>query len=638
MKYFSSAVIDMPRAAKILVVLSVDICLCVVSVYLAFYLRLGEFIAPSKSILTASFIAALFALPIFVTLGLYRSVFRFSGWSSILTITKAATIFGALYAFLFTVVSIDGVPRTIGIIQPILLLLMVAASRGLANIWLSDFHRNLLGKKIRRRTLIYGAGVAGRELARALAGSQEIELVGYLDDNEKLHGHMLDRQIVYKPSDLPRLVKKLNISDVLLAIPSVGRQRRNQILHDIKQSHVSIRSLPSVSDLAQGKVEVSNIRELDIEDLLGRDTMLPNHKLLSKNIAGKIVLVTGAGGSIGSELCRQIISIKPDKLLLVDQCEHALYNVYEDLSNKGFNGRIYPLIGSVQDRSRVNEIISLWRPDTIYHAAAFKHVPLVEHNATEGLKNNVFSTIILAQASIDNQVSNFVLVSSDKAVRPTNVMGASKRLSEMVVQALAKTCGQTKFCMVRFGNVLGSSGSVVPKFREQIKKGGPITLTHPEITRFFMTIPEAAQLVIQAGSMAKGGDVFVLDMGEPIKIIDLARRMIELSGLTVQNNENPEGDIEISITKLRPGEKLYEELLIGRDPKKTLHPKIMKAHEPALDWQELERELDHMSDLLKENRIKPVYELLKKLVTDYQPEKEIVDWVYVAKTRDADVL
>jgi FlaA1/EpsC-like NDP-sugar epimerase len=424
-------------------------------------------------------------------------------------------------------------------------------------------------------------------------------------------------------------------------MPSIGRKRRNEILSDMRSAHVSVRTLPSVTDLAQGKVSISDLRELDIDDLLGRESVVPNHILLSKNIVNKVVLVTGAGGSIGSELCRQILSVGPESLLLIEQTEFALYAIHQELEEKLADSRtkLVPLLASVQDDQRMHEIMSTWKPDTVYHAAAYKHVPLVEHNPAEGIKNNVLGTLKAAKAAAENGVADFVLVSTDKAVRPTNIMGASKRLAEMVLQALAAnqslSKGSTKFTMVRFGNVLGSSGSVVPKFRQQIRDGGPITLTHPEITRYFMTVPEAAQLVIQAGAMAKGGDVFVLDMGESVKIIDLARRMIELSGLTLKDDQNPDGDIGIEVTGLRPGEKLYEELLIGDNPKPTSHPRIMKANEDFIAWSDLEAKLGSLEVALNVNDVSLIRAMMQQLVAGYTPSDAIVDWVYMEQEAEA---
>jgi FlaA1/EpsC-like NDP-sugar epimerase len=395
-----------------------------------------------------------------------------------------------------------------------------------------------------------------------------------------------------------------------------------------------------VTDLAQGKVSISDLRELDIDDLLGREAVMPNHILMAMNVRSKVVMVTGAGGSIGSELCRQILAVGPSKLLLIDQSEFALYAIHQELEEKMAERDIVlvPLLASVQHDDRMREIMTTWRPDTVYHAAAYKHVPLVEHNPAEGIMNNVMGTLRTAQVAAEVGVSDFVLISTDKAVRPTNIMGASKRLAEMALQALAATKPKTKFSMVRFGNVLGSSGSVVPKFRQQIRDGGPITLTHPDITRYFMTIPEASQLVIQAGAMAKGGDVFVLDMGEPVRIVDLAHRMVELSGLTVKDEQNPEGDIEIEITGLRPGEKLFEELLIGDNPKPTTHSRIMKAHEEFMPWHVLSDKLKALEMALKVNDVSVIRLMLLQLVTGYAPSDDIVDWVYLEQEAEAQAL
>ena len=512
-----------------------DTSLIILSVWLAYYLRLGEFISLSNKALISVTTSIIFALPIFIISGLYRAIFRYSGWPALLTVARAIFIYGLLYASIFTAIGIAGVPRTIGIIQPILLLLFVGASRALARLWLSEQYQILLKKAKQPKFLIYGAGESGRQLARAMSGNQEMQVVGFLDDDNSLHGHVLNGQTIYNPADLSKLAKALNIKNVLLAMPSINRKRKNEILNQIQEVQVSVRTLPTVSDLAKGKVTISDLKELDIDDLLGREAVVPNQILLAKNITNKIVMVTGSGGSIGSELCRQIIELRPKKLLLVEQNEFALYNIHQELESKKIDAHIIPLLASVREKDRIDKIISTWHPDTLYHAAAYKHVPLVEHNLSEGIKNNVLGTLFTAQAAIKYKVENFVLVSTDKAVRPTNIMGASKRLAEMILQALAAENPSLKLSMVRFGNVLGSSGSVVPKFRQQIKEGGPITITHPEITRFFMTIPEASQLVIQAGAMATSGDVFVLDMGKPVKIIQLAERMIELSGLSIKN-------------------------------------------------------------------------------------------------------
>ncbi len=636
----AAPILALPRAAKRFVALSVDLGLCVVTVWLAFYLRLGEFVALSGTALWAVGASVSIALPIFIVSGLYRAIFRYSGWPALLAVARAVGIYGLLYASVFASIGVAGVPRTVGIIQPILLLLFVGASRALARVWLGDQYLSILKHASRTKILIYGAGNSGRQLAAAMANSHEMQVAGFLDDDDRLCGHVLNGQPVYNPADLDNLVTTLNISDVLLAMPSLSRKRRNEILGQIRLARVAVRTLPSMTDLAQGKVRISDLRELDIDDLLGREPVGPNHILLTKNIVGKVVLVTGAGGSIGSELCRQILAGAPVKLLLIEQSEFALYAIHQELEAKlvGRDIVLLPLLASVQDNERMREIMSTWHPDTVYHAAAYKHVPLVEHNPAEGIKNNVLGTLRTAQAAAEYGVSDFVLISTDKAVRPTNLMGASKRLAEMVLQAMAATNPGTTFSMVRFGNVLGSSGSVVPKFRQQIRDGGPITLTDPDITRYFMTIPEASQLVIQAGAMAKGGDVFVLDMGQSVKIVDLARKMIELSGLTVKDEKNPDGDIEIEISGLRPGEKLYEELLIGDNPRHTSHPRIMKAHEEFIPWADLENKLNTLQMALEVNDVGVIRQMMQQLISGYTPSDEIVDWVHLEQEAEVRAL
>ena len=637
----SVPVLALPRLAKRFVALVVDLSLCVLTVWLAYYLRLGEFISfagPSEwaqGAVWAGVASVGIALPIFVVSGLYRAIFRYSGWPALLAVARAVGIYVLLYASIFTAIGVPGVPRTLGLIQPILLLLFVGASRVLARFWLGGQYQSILKRAARPKVLIYGAGTTGRQLAAAMANSHEMQVAGFLDDDDRLHGHVLNGQPIYNPADLDNLVTTLNVSDVLLAMHSLSRSRRNEILGQVRSARVAVRTLPSVNDLAKGKVSISDLRELDIDDLLGREPVTPNHILLVKNIVGKVVLVTGAGGSIGSELCRQILALNPVKLLLIEQSEFALYTINQELEEKlaGLGGAttpvLVPLLASVQDYGRMREIMSTWHPDTVYHAAAYKHVSLVEHNPAAGIKNNVLGTIRTAQMAAENGVTDFVLISTDKAVRPTSVMGASKRLAEMALQALADTQTDTKFSIVRFGNVLGSSGSVVPKFRQQIRDGGPITLTHFEVTRYFMTIPEAAQLVIQASAMAKGGDVFVLDMGQPVKIMDLARRIVELSGLTVKDDEHPDGDIEIAVTGLYPGEKLYEELLIGDNPKSTLHPRIMKAHEEFIPWAEFETRIKELEMILNVNDVGLIRLMLEQLVIGYNPGDDIVDWVYL---------
>ncbi|MBX3667269.1 MAG: polysaccharide biosynthesis protein [Rhodocyclaceae bacterium] len=611
--------------------MSVDVSLCVLCLWFALYLRLGEFVALSGNTLIAAFVSVALALPLFIVSGLYRAIFRYSGWPALLSVARAVAIYGLAFAAIYTAIGIVDVPRTVGLIQPILLLLTVGATRALARLWLSEHYQRLLSLAALPKALIYGAGSAGRQLAAAMANSYEMRLVGFVDDDERLHGHVLNGLPIYGPADVPGLVTTLNVKSVLLAMPSLGRTRRNEIIERMRNVRVSIRTLPGPIELPSGKLGISDVRELDIDDLLGREPVLPNHLLLARNIQGKVVLVTGAGGSIGGELSRQIVKLGPAILLLVEHSEYALYAIHQELEQKlaASATRLVPLLASVQDRDRMCSIMSAWRPVTVYHAAAYKHVPLVEHNPAEGLRNNVFGTLNSALAAAQCGVCDFVLVSTDKAVRPMNVMGASKRLAEMVLQALAGTQCVTRFAIVRFGNVLGSSGSVVPKFRQQIRDGGPITLTHPEITRYFMTIPEAAQLVIQAGAMAKGGEVFMLDMGEPVRIVELARRMIELSGLSVKDERDPDGDIAIEITGLRPGEKLYEELLIGNDVMPTSHARIVRANEDFLTWRQLEPELQMLDSALRGNDLQALRHLLERLVTGYDPNGGIVDWVWL---------
>ncbi len=648
---FAAPALALPRPVKRGVVLALDTGLCVLSVWLAFYLRTGEWVSLAGPALWAVLAALVLALPIFITSGLYRAIFRYSGMPAMVAVARASLLYGTAYAAIFTFWGVDGVPRTIGLIQPLLLLLLVGASRAAARVWLGGLYHLQLRKAALPQALVYGAGSAGRELAAAMANSPEIRAVGFLDDDDRLHGHVLDGLPIHNPADLAEILNAAPITDVLLALPSASRQRRNDILNKLKPHKVAVRTLPGLSDIATGKVSMSDVRELDIDDLLGREPVKPNGLLLNLNTFGKTVLVTGAGGSIGSELCRQILKTQPKQMLLVEMSEFALYQIHQDLqailAGEQPEVEIVPLLASVCDEVRMHEIMDTWKPHTIYHAAAYKHVPLVEHNPAEGVRNNVWGTRVCAQAAMRSSVRNFVLVSTDKAVRPTNIMGATKRLAEMVLQALAVVNaavagqggrapgGRTTFSMVRFGNVLGSSGSVVPLFREQIKNGGPITLTHPEITRYFMTIPEAAQLVIQAGAMGQGGDVFVLDMGQPVRIIDLARRMVELSGLSVRDELQPDGDIELAVTGLRPGEKLYEELLIGDNPKPTQHPRIMKAHEQFLSWSQLEQKLNALNIAMSVNDVPVIRAMLKDLVSGYQPSGEVVDWVHMALEREA---
>lgn len=635
-----SFLLSLPRRVKQAIAVVTDVLLCVFTVWLTYCLVFNEivnlnFVNPwLHGDDKVMFISASMAIPIFTLAGLYRSVFRYSGWAATRTVVWAVAIYGFIFFAVFTVIGLRNVPRSVGIIQPILLLIFINLSRFVASFWLGKEYRTKFSQTKDLQILIYGAGVAGRELARALKNNTGMQVLGFLDDDKKLQGALIHGLKVYDPADLSKISKKLNVDEVFLALQNIPAQRKLDIFRSMRQLKLAVRTIPAYRDWVDGKVDVTDLRELDINDLLGRETVQPDLQVMSRSISGKVVMVTGAGGSIGSELCRQIVALKPAKLLLVELNEYALYAIHQEVQKNAHSSPIetVPLLASVQDRDKMAEIMAVWSPATVYHAAAYKHVPLVEHNPSEGIKNNVFGTLCTALAAADHGVADFVLVSTDKAVRPTNIMGASKRLAEMCLQALAAERPRTQFSMVRFGNVLGSSGSVVPKFKAQIQEGGPLTLTHPEITRYFMTIPEAAQLVIQAAGMAEGGDVFVLDMGESVKIIDLAKKMLELSGLTVKDENHPDGDIEIKITGLRPGEKLYEELLIGDNPQLTTHPKIMKAHEDFMAWSDLKNELDILNKMLHMNHAIEVVAMMKKLVPEYIPAEKIVDWVYLEKS------
>lgn len=623
-------ILNLPRSTKRALALVVDASFCVLTIWLAFCFRLNDWVALSGIQLLTIPVSLAIALPIFITVGLYRAIFRFMGWAAFIAVIKAVAIYGLAFMAIFTAVSFPGIPRTVGILQPLLLLIAIALSRFTARYFLSEAYNRILKQSSRRNVLIYGAGFEGRQFASVLNQSLDFCLCGYLDDDKNLQGSLIGGVKVFKPEQIVDICGALDISTVLLALPKVDRKRRNDIIEELRGARVAVRTVPNVSELAIGKGQTADMQELDVEDLLGREPVLPNQELLDRNVRGKVVLVTGAAGSIGSELCRGLIKSEPSMLILLDQSEFGLYSLEAELLKHGDScPQIIPLLADVCDETRISKIMQTWKPATIYHAAAYKHVPLVEQNPVEGVKTNVFGTLTVAKAAIDAGASNFILVSTDKAVRPTNVMGATKRLAEMCLQALAADGSQTVLSMVRFGNVLGSSGSVVPLFRRQIHEGGPITLTHQDITRFFMTISEATQLVVQAGAMGTGGDVFVLDMGEPIKIMDLARRMVELSGHTVQDERHPDGDIRIVMTGLRPGEKLYEEMLIGNNPEPTEHLKVMRAREKLLAWPVLKPKLDTLVTTVAGGDAAAVKLLLSELVEDYTPFDKIVDHVFV---------
>jgi len=645
------SLLNLPRPVKRGLVMFCDILIAAFSVWLAFGLRLeqwGHFQGHQWAVLI---VAIGLSFPLFIAFGLYRSIFRYVGSTVLASMARVFIIYTGLFFCVFTLFGVDDVSRSIGIIQPILLFIGIGTSRYFVRHWLGSINNvKQLFQRAKPIALIYGAGSAGRQLAAGLISNKEMLVKGFIDDDPRLQRGTINGIAVYPNIGLQALVHRLDITDVLLAIPSASQGRRSEIIASLNGCGVRVRTLPGLIDLASGRVRISDLHDLDMNDLLGRAVVPPEVELLEKNIRNQVVLVTGAGGSIGSELCRQIMKFSPKSLILLESSEHSLYLIYEELKRAliGLEDdclvtvgddqdslphlalpiKLIACLASVRDSDFLRKIFRTHQPNTVFHTAAYKHVPLVEQNPAAGIRNNVFGTFTCAQVSLECGASNFILVSTDKAVRPTNIMGASKRIAELILQAMAdiKDEHSTNFSMVRFGNVLGSSGSVAPLFSAQIAVGGPITLTHPEVTRYFMTIPEAAQLVIQASSMAVGGDVFVLDMGEPVRIHDLAVKMIYLSGLLVKDEAHPHGDIEIAITGLRPGEKLYEELLIGDNPQPTAHPKIMKAHEEFLSWDELQQELEKLNVALDANDSKLINDILKKLVPGYQPNGDVVDW------------
>lgn len=615
---------ELSRPSKRRIVAVVDVGLGCVAVYLAIVLRIGDLPPLGWPIWTAFGLAISISVPIFHAFGLYREIFRQSGLLAIRPIAQACAVYGLIFVAAISFAGVIGIPRTVGIIQPILLFLLICSSRIFARLWLGGPGGYAASQP---RVLIYGAGSAGRQLCSALERSREIKVIGYLDDDPALHGSVMGGHQILDPERMADHVERLSINEIMLAVPSATQRRRNDIITAVRSTGVHVRTLPAIMDLAHGRVQISDLRELDVQDLLGRSAVTPQPALMRRNIHAKRVLVTGAGGSIGTELCRQVLAVQPTVLFLFEISEYALYAVHRELEQlvvrEGLTTQLVPLLGSVTDRARVDAVFAQACPDTIYHAAAYKHVPLVEQNIAEGVRNNTVGTYVLAHAAIAAGVADFVLISTDKAVRPTNIMGTTKRAAELVLQGLNRTQSGTRFAIVRFGNVLGSSGSVVPLFRQQIAAGGPITVTDLRIIRYFMTIPEAAQLVIQAGAMAEGGEVFVLDMGEPVRIVDLARNMIELSGFGVLDPAHPEGDIEIVEVGLRAGEKLYEELLIGNNPTPTGHPRIMKAHEHELPMAVINESLAKLVAAIANNDQALVVSELTVLVPEYNPHNNI---------------
>ncbi|MGB0895409.1 MAG: polysaccharide biosynthesis protein [Parashewanella sp.] len=562
----------------------------------------------------------------FARLGLYRAVLRYLGSQALAAIVGGVLLSSLAFVFFANVMNVD-ISRAIPFIYFTFCFLLVGGSR-----WLIRYFVGSGQKRFGEPVIIYGAGVSGRQLLTGLVQSHEYYPFAFVDDDPSLQGTVIQGVHVHSPSIIKKLVEQKSATKILLAMPSVSRLRRKEVLTSLEPLAAQVLTIPAMADLVSGDKQYSDIKEVEIDDLLGRDSVTPRKELLQANVTDKVVMVTGAGGSIGSELCRQILKQQPKKLVLFELSEFALYSIERELSQAAVEQslpvEIIPIMGSVQKQNRVLTVMEAFGVQTVYHAAAYKHVPLVEHNVVEGVRNNVFGTLYTAQAAIKAKVETFVLVSTDKAVRPTNVMGATKRMSELCLQALAKEHHNTRFCMVRFGNVLGSSGSVVPLFRKQIASGGPVTVTHPEITRYFMTIPEASQLVIQAGAMGKGGDVFVLDMGKSVKITELASKMIRLSGFSVKGESTPDGDITIEYSGLRPGEKLYEELLIGDNVTGTEHERIMTANEDYLPWGELDRIISSLDNACHSFQHDEIRNILLEAPTGFNPTDGICDLVW----------
>lgn len=653
MKWLRSYLLGLSRRQKRLLQVAVDVVLLWGALWLSFAIRLGvdDTVNPFGSHLWLFLAAPLIAIPIFTRMGLYRAVMRYFGNEALITILKAVTLSSAGWALFAYWVREPGVlvPRSLVFIYWWMSLMLVGSLRLLLRqFFMGDWYA--VKAQMRQggqlpKVAIYGAGAAGNQLLAALRMGRSIRPVAFIDDDDSISGRVIAGLKVYKPRDIEQMINETDVEEVLLALPSVSRSRRREILYSLEPYPLHVRTIPGFMDLASGRVKVNDLQDVDIVDLLGRDAIPPRQELFERCIRGQVVMVTGAGGSIGSELCRQILMSGATTLILFEHSEFNLYSIQSELEGSirrhSLSVRLVGILGSIRNSSRLLDVMCTWRVKTVYHAAAYKHVPIVEHNVAEGVLNNVLGSLNTAQAAIQSGVEHFVLISTDKAVRPTNVMGSTKRLAEMVLQALSceaapvllnqgarSNQNKTRFTMVRFGNVLGSSGSVIPLFREQIKRGGPVTVTHPNITRYFMTIPEAAQLVIQAGSMGQGGDVFVLDMGQPVKIAELAEKMIRLSGLSVRNEDDPSGDIAIEFTGLRPGEKLYEELLIGENVSTTDHPMIMRANEEHLPWEDLKTVIERLLDAVERDDYRVVRQILRETVNGYSPQEEIVDWIH----------
>lgn len=609
--------INLSRIRKQLILICVDSVTIVAALLASFSLRLGSPYLPEGDLFWLVLGAPIIAIPLFMRFGLYRAIVRYIGLRALWAITQAVTLYALLWGLIVFMVAVDFMPRSVVVINWLLVISAIGGSRVLGRWFLLGFEKRK-NSKVCRNVVIYGAGSAGRQLSIALRQSAEYNPVAFIDDNPELHHQSINGIVISSRGDLGPLIKKNNANEVLLATPSLSREQRREIINYLEPYPVLVRALPSVSELAQGKVRINDLLEINLRDLLGREPVKPNLKLLSLSISKKVVLVTGAGGSIGAELCRQIVHQKPKKLILFDISESSLYLIEQELVGLSIPGvEVFAVIGSVTDKNRMSFIFKAHGVQTVYHSAAYKHVTLVESNASQGVLNNALGTAIAAQAAASSNVEIFVLISTDKAVRPTSVMGASKRVAELALQALNQEHPGTRFTMVRFGNVLDSSGSVIPLFKKQIKAGGPVTVTHIDVVRYFMTIPEAVELVIQAGAMAEGGEVFVLDMGEPIRIYDLAMKMIRLSGLVVRDKDNTEGDIEIQYIGLKPGEKLYEELLVDGSFAITENQLIMRAEEGMINWDQLEPILDQIKEAAIDSEMDKMFELIKQLVPQF---------------------
>lgn len=609
-------IVQLPRLFKIMIMVTCDVILLPLAFWTAISMRLGTFNPDTSGYNILFLFIILFTIPIFIRIGLYRSVIRYLDDKVIYTILLGVSASVLLLTAAVTMGRFITVPRSAILIYWFMATSYITISRYLARGLILSLEPS---QDRRLKVAIYGAGRAGMQTALALFSSREFLPVAFFDDNTQLQGSTVAGIRVYDPEDADKVIEKKSIQQLLLALPTAARSRRKEIIQKFEKYDLNLRTLPSFQELITGNVRVEDIRDVGIEDLLGRDAVPPDEELIKSCVFKKNVMVTGAGGSIGSELCRQIMRQNPKLLVLVEMNEYALYKIHQELVKHFPYLTVKPVLANVTNKTQMQGLIKQYSIETLYHAAAYKHVPLVEENIPHAVINNVFGTFSAAEAAVECGIENFVLISTDKAVRPTNVMGASKRLAELIVQMLSKLpTTKTRLSMVRFGNVLGSSGSVVPLFKEQIKAGGPVTVTHPEVTRYFMTIPEAAQLVMQAGAMASQGDVFVLDMGEPVKIIDLARKMIVLSGFDVVNTTTGAGDIAIEFIGLRPGEKLYEELLIGNNTSATRHPRIMKAQENYLEYSQLNPQLKALLLMCEDSDSAGILKLIKSLVPEYQ--------------------